>query len=381
MKSLLLIASLFIVFTINSQATIDKTMMSGGISRSYKLYVPAGYTGSSPVALVLNLHGLGSTSQQQMFYGDFRAIADTANFIIVHPQGTLESTMLGRTYWNAYFGGAVDDISFLSEMIDTISANYNIDINRIHSTGMSNGGYMSYALAAGLHDKIASIASVTGSMVNAFPVTPINTKPISILQIHGTADSTVKYLGDVNTKSIQNVLNYWISYNNATTTPIIDSLPNINTTDNSTAIRYTYGGGTDNTEVILYKVEGGEHTWPNALINIGVTNRDFDASRVIWDFFNKHQKVNTVGTKEIEAPKLVSIINDMANNRLLLQSQEVNSNLVYVIYDINGKKIGGNQLSENKTIIDTQSFPAGIYVIRVQEFNTTNVNSFKFVVR
>ncbi|MGK0436489.1 MAG: poly(3-hydroxybutyrate) depolymerase, partial [Flavobacteriales bacterium] len=59
MKSIFLIASLLLAFTINSQSTIDKTIMSGGIPRSYKLYIPAMYDGTSSVALVLNLHGRG----------------------------------------------------------------------------------------------------------------------------------------------------------------------------------------------------------------------------------------------------------------------------------------------------------------------------------
>ena len=103
MKKLLLLNLLFISSSYFSQTTIDKTIVSGGITRSYKLYIPAMYNGSTSVALVLNLHGLGSNSVQQMFYGDFRSIADTANFIIVHPQGTTSAT-LGSTYWNAYFG-------------------------------------------------------------------------------------------------------------------------------------------------------------------------------------------------------------------------------------------------------------------------------------
>ncbi|MFT4694933.1 MAG: polyhydroxybutyrate depolymerase [Urechidicola sp.] len=380
MKSIFLIASLLLAFTINSQSTIDKTIMSGGIPRSYKLYIPAMYDGTSSVALVLNLHGRGSNNLQQMFYGDFRTIADTANFIIVHPQGTYESS-LSANYWNAYFGGAVNDINFLAEMIDTISTHYNIDINRVHSTGMSNGGYMSLALAAGLNDKIASVASVTGSMTHTFPSSTVNTKSISVMQIHGTADSTVQYGGNRSSKSIQDVLNYWVSFNNTTSTPTIDSIPNTNTTDSSTAIRYTYGSGTDNTEVIHYKIIGGEHTWPNSAFITGVTNKDFDASKVIWAFFNKHQKVNTVGVKEIEKLNFVSLVNDIDNNRLILKNVLPNSKLDYVIYDMSGKIIERNQLVNEMNEVETQSFNSGMYVIRVIEVNSSRINSFKFVVK
>ncbi|MDG1175394.1 MAG: prolyl oligopeptidase family serine peptidase [Flavobacteriales bacterium] len=381
MKKLLLLNLLFISSSYFSQTTIDKTIVSGGITRSYKLYIPAMYNGSTSVALVLNLHGLGSNSVQQMFYGDFRSIADTANFIIVHPQGTTSAT-LGSTYWNAYFGGSVNDINFLSEMIDTISSNYNIDINRIHSTGMSNGGYMSLALAAGLNDKIASVASVTGSMTNIFPVTPTNTKSISVLQIHGTADSTVNYSGDVNSKSIQNVLNYWIGYNSTTTTPVIDSLADINTADNCTAIRYTYAGGNANTEVIHYKVIDGEHTWPNSLITIGVTNRDFDASKVIWAFFNKHQKVNTVGinTSLKNKIKVDFKYNSIFSEIYLTKTDDDNSEMIYSVFSMEGKLVAQGQFNEAKTIVLASSFNSGSYIIRVVEESSGAYASYKFVV-
>lgn len=367
-----------------SQTTIDKTIVSGGITRSYKLYIPAIYDGTSSVALVLNLHGLGSNSLQQMFYGDFRSIADTANFIIVHPQGTYESSTLMANYWNAYFGGTVDDISFLSEMIDTISANYNIDVNRIHSTGMSNGGYMSLALAAGLNDKIASVASVTGSMTISFPAVSnyVNTKPISVMQIHGTADSTVKYIGNASSISIPNLLNQWIGHNNTTSTPVIDSIANINTADNCTAIRYTYTGGNANTEVIHYKVVDGEHTWPNSAITIGVTNRDFDASKVIWAFFNKHQKVNTtnVSTNFKKELKVDFKYNSLINNIHLTKIGENNSEMVYSIYSMEGNLVVQGQFNETKKVIVTSSLNSGPYIIMVEEESSGVYASYKFIV-
>ena len=180
--------------------------------------------------------------------------------------------------------------------------------------------------------------------------------------------------------SIQNVINYWIGHNNTTSTPAVYSVPNINTSDGCTATRYTYGGGNNNTEVIHYKVTGGEHTWPNSAISIGVTNKDFDASKVIWAFFNKHQKVNTVSVKENVKPDLISLINDWNNNLLILESNVPNANLEYAIYDVSGKKVGGNRLTNSTSKVDTQVFNSGLYVIRVSEIGTLEVSSYKFVV-
>ena len=150
-------------FAGTSQQTITATITHDALQREYILYVPASYTGSNAVPLVFNFHGYTSNATEQMWYGDFRPIADTANFIIVHPNGMLDAT--GTTHFNVGWGGStIDDVGFTSALLDSISADYNINADRVYSTGMSNGGFMSYQLACQLSDKIAAIASVTGSM-------------------------------------------------------------------------------------------------------------------------------------------------------------------------------------------------------------------------
>src|SRR5207237_5527192 len=108
--------------------------------------------------------GYTSNNVEQFYYADFRGIADTADFLIVLPNGTLDG--LGQRYWNCFAtdGSGVDDIAFLNALTDTLQSLYNIDVNRIYSTGMSNGGFMSYALAGELSSRIAAIASVAGSV-------------------------------------------------------------------------------------------------------------------------------------------------------------------------------------------------------------------------
>ena len=146
-----------------SQQTINASITHGGLQRDYILYVPTSYSAATSAPLVFNFHGYTSNANEQMWYGDFRPIADTAGFIIVHPNGTLDNS--GTSHWNVGWGGStVDDIGFTESLIDNLSATYNIDNNRIYSTGMSNGGFMSYQLACELSDRIAAIASVTGSM-------------------------------------------------------------------------------------------------------------------------------------------------------------------------------------------------------------------------
>ena len=86
----------------------------------------------------------------------------------------------GNRFWNTFLGNSsVNDVGFIRDLLDTLQANYNIDQNRIYSTGMSNGGFMSYSLACQLNDRITAIASVTGSMIQSKlnacnPVRPVH---------------------------------------------------------------------------------------------------------------------------------------------------------------------------------------------------------------
>ena len=255
-----------------------------GLERSFNIFVPDTYNPSESVPLLFCLHGYGSNHDVIMEYTDFNTIASSENFIVVYPQGSL---LNGITHWNVggwTVGSFVDDIGFIDLIIDTISQTYSINSERIYSTGMSNGGYMSFLLACQLSEKIAAIASVTGSMT---PQTFYSCQPeraISVLQMHGTSDGVVPYGGNSAwTMGINTVINYWKNHNNCSSGPIIIDLPDINTSDNSTVQEITFSNGDNNTMVKHYKVNGGGHDW------FGVWgNRDINATELIWEFFSMY---------------------------------------------------------------------------------------------
>src|SRR5690606_31326782 len=115
-----------------AQTTISGSFDHGGITRTYSFYVPAAYIPGEAVPLLLNLHGLGTDGAYQEENGDFRPIADTANFIVVHPDGSFES-ITNQRFWNYgnVAGSTVDDVGFLEALIDTISAHHSINPNRV----------------------------------------------------------------------------------------------------------------------------------------------------------------------------------------------------------------------------------------------------------
>lgn len=293
-----------LLFSINSFAQVPSLLGSishDGLQRSYRLYVPAVYDGSESVPLVLNLHGYTSNAFQQELYGDFRRIADTANFIIVHPEGTQD--LSGSQFWNAFGSlSGVDDVGFLSALIDSISAQYNIDADRVYSTGMSNGGFMSYKLACELGNKITAIASVTGSMVQSQLSVCNPDHPTPIMQVHGTNDPTVLYNGNPAQQmvAIETLVDHWVQLNNCNPTADFTSLPDTNSADMCTAEHYVYSGGDNGTSVEFYKVLGGGHTWPGspAIIAFDVTNQDFSASIEIWRFFSQYTLTDVVSVED-----------------------------------------------------------------------------------
>jgi polyhydroxybutyrate depolymerase len=273
---------------IQAQPLVTGSITFGGISRDYRLYVPAIYNAGTPVPLVFNLHGYTSNNQQQEFYGDFRPIADTANFIIVHPNGTLDGG--GSRFWNTFgSGSAVDDLGFLTALLDHISSQYSIDADRVYSTGMSNGGFMSHDLACFRSERFAAIASVTGTMIAPRLSTCASLHPMPVMQIHGTADGTVPYTGGGGFVPVETLVDHWVDHNNCNPTPTVTNVPDIAPGDGCTVEHYVYSGGTSGSTVELYKVLGGGHTWPGATFNTGVTNQDIKASVEIWRFFSRYR--------------------------------------------------------------------------------------------
>ena len=183
----ILLLLLGFTFPISAQQTINGSITHDGIQRDYILYIPEIYDGSTAVPLVLNFHGFGSSASQQMFYGDFRDIADTEGFLLVHPEGT---SSIGDQFWNVGFPGnsssTIDDVGFTEALIDELATLYAIDLDRVYATGMSNGGFMSFLLACQLSEKIAAVASVTGSMTQDTFDDCNAQHPTPVLQIHGT---------------------------------------------------------------------------------------------------------------------------------------------------------------------------------------------------
>ncbi|HAP69736.1 MAG TPA: hypothetical protein DCR04_08430 [Flavobacteriales bacterium] len=363
--SLILLAFLSFCQAALSQSVV-KTILHDGLTREYRLYVPNVYDATEAVPLVFNLHGYTSEAFEQEVYGDFRPIADTANFILVHPNGTLDNS--GTRFWNA-FGSpleTVDDIGFLSALIDTIASDYNVDLNRVYSTGMSNGGFMSYTLACQLSNRIAAIASVTGTMVTSNLNACNAQHPMPVMQIHGTVDPTVPYNGNAQGfVAVEDLVDYWVAFNNCNPTAVETAVPDVDMTDGCTADRFVYSGGNAESSVELYRINGGAHTWPGTnpfFSTLGVTNQDFSASVEIWRFFSQYRLNELVGVEEVKNESSFSVYPNPSENVFTLQFEKV-ANRSIEIHNSAGQSV--KQFNTNSNSLELNLEESGMYLLTV----------------
>jgi polyhydroxybutyrate depolymerase len=170
-----------------------RTLTFGGIERNYRLHVPPSYDGTSPVPLVLNIHGLGSNADQQEGIAKMVAIGDAAGFIGVSPNGVNNAWNAGLCCGNP----DVDDVSFLRTVVEDVAGQAVIDRARIYVTGISNGGAMSQRLACEASELFAASAPL------AFPIPfePVTTcqpgRPIAVMTSMGLTDVLVSYTGGI----------------------------------------------------------------------------------------------------------------------------------------------------------------------------------------
>ena len=257
--------------------TNAQSLVHDGMNREYILYVPNSYDENSATPILFNFHGFGGSANQFISRADMRAEAELNSFILVYPQG---SCLDGVPHWNpCHIDGdnksSADDLGFFEAMVNEISSEYTVDMERIYAAGFSNGGMMAFGLANYKSDLIAAVASVSGSMLDCLE-TPSH--PMPVLHLHGTSDGVLPYNGDASFNSVQNTLDYWTNFNNTVSTPTI----NIDNTSGMTIEQYVYDQGDNSVSVEHYKYIGGEHTWFNE------TYQGQNASKLVWDFMSRY---------------------------------------------------------------------------------------------
>lgn len=373
-----------------AQQTIEYTITHDGLQREYILYVPASYTGIEPVPLLFNFHGFGGNAEEQMEWGDFRPIADSAGFLVVHPQGTDYN---GVTFWNiGQDTSIVDDIGFTAAMIDSIDEEYNIDRDRVYATGKSLGGFFSIHLAGQLSDKIAAISSVSGTMTQDMYNNMSPVHPTPFMHIHGTDDPLVPYNGNPVYLPVADVLDYWIGFNNCNTTPIITQLPDIDPNDGTTVERHVYDGGDNGSVVEHLKVIGGGHSWPGSNDPYPGTSFDINGSEEIWKFLSRYDingRITGIETGDIyKIPANFQLSQNYPNpfnpSTIISYSIPELADVKLTVYDITGQEVAqlvNEQLSRGNYQVEffANTLSSGVYFYKLDAGNYSQFKKMMLV--
>ena len=291
----------------DAPGSLRGSIVAGGLERAFRLYVPPSHDRTRPAPLVIALHGGGGTgaAMERLTVGGLNRLAVRDGFVVVYPDGV-------DRHWNDGRGVAeyrshrenIDDVGFVTALIDHLAQTQGIDRNRVYATGISNGGLFSQRLARELAPRIAAIGVVAVSMSDKIALMRAPTRPISVLLMSGTEDPLVPWAGgDIgfpgSSRKVGKVLSVaktvaaWAALNRCTPPPAVSWEPDRDPRDGTRVRREAHGPCSEGTEVVLYAVEGGGHTWPGGWQYlperlVGRTSRDIDANEVIWSFFRRH---------------------------------------------------------------------------------------------
>jgi polyhydroxybutyrate depolymerase len=257
----------------------------GGQVRTYRLFKPQKLDVQNPAAMVVLLHACQSTGDQFASITHFDEQAGAAGIVAAYPDGLANFGPGFNHCWNEFLDPTLtDDLTFLSQLIDQLTKDLPIDKNRIFVAGLQSGGHMAYTLACAIPERIAAIASISGGM----PVDDRRAlmrcsdnkraKPVSVLEMHGTADSFIPYEGggQLSAPPILDVVKYWATVDGCAADPSVNQSGITKTT--------LWKPCSGNSEVRLDTVTGGHNTWFGSTLD--PVPGEPKASAAAWDFFN-----------------------------------------------------------------------------------------------
>ena len=267
------------------------SLVSSGRKREYLLYVPVSYDSTKPTPLVISMHGAALWGAAQKETSQWNKVAEAQGFIVVYPSGAAGD---GPRVWSMdgwRHPSQMPDVRFISELIDTLEASYNIDPTRIYANGLSNGGGMSFVLSCAMSNRIAAVGMVAAAQLLPWSWCR-DSQPVPVIAFHGTADRFTPYNGGkvwIAPKPFPSVPTWtanWARRNRCSPNPIDSAVARDVT-------RRTYTNCADGAAVVLYTIDGGGHTWPGGKPMpewfVGSTSRSIDATSLMWAFFRGHR--------------------------------------------------------------------------------------------
>jgi polyhydroxybutyrate depolymerase len=277
---LFLLGTLSMAVPVSAQDGVTGTLEHDGTARTYYLHISAAYDGSTPVPLVIALHGTSSSGRALAALTGLDAAADEQGFIVVYPNA--DGSAWGEDPTDP---AAPDDLAFIPALIDQLAQTYAIDPARVYLTGMSSGGLMAYRLACALPERFAAVAVVGPLMwerhAEACPAEAA--APVNMLIIHGTDDIFYTHTRHVYESlwsaerpvilGVDETVGFWVKRDGC----------NLLDAEMSDQTRL-FSSCADGSRVAFYDVQGGRGSWARTgdykLNRFGI-----DATAMILDFF------------------------------------------------------------------------------------------------
>jgi polyhydroxybutyrate depolymerase len=252
------------------------SVASGGQERTFQLYVPPSYDGTREMALVLNFHGLGSNGAEQQFYSGLVPVAEREGFLVASPDGINRAWLITP---------GVNDITFTRDLVAAIAEFACVDLDRVYATGMSNGGFMSAALACFAGDVVAAVAPVAGMTGTS----ELCGEPVPFIEFHGTEDRVVPYEPGIlaptggSFAGVPVLMEAWAEFNGCAGDPREEEV------GDSVVFREYQGCDVPTGH---YVIDGGGHTWPGAIAveRLGATTQEISATEIAWAFFEANPR-------------------------------------------------------------------------------------------
>ncbi|MGZ4692203.1 MAG: alpha/beta hydrolase family esterase [Acidimicrobiales bacterium] len=290
----------------------DLTLDVSGVQRQYRLFIPASAATGTPLPMTFNIHGLTSNIAEQVAVSGFETLADTEGFMVATPQG------LGDK-WEFPNQPSNKDLPFFKAMIDAVGAATCLDLARVYSAGISNGGIMSSILACQMGDQIAAVGLVSGIRQ---PTNCSTDRPMPVMVFWGKQDNVLPYYGGLGPlltglgrggtdgtvpppptappadlqgfPPVEQVVGEWAAHDGCRADPTVLT---VGSADSDVEER-VFTDCTPESSVRFFVVSDGGHTWPGSPVLKGVndpssplhqmmatTTYEVDASAAIWAFF------------------------------------------------------------------------------------------------
>jgi len=371
--------------TVNAQINVQDSLEHQDLQRKYIVHLPPDYTPDSMLPVVMVLHGGSGNYQSVQGFTQMNPVSNQNDFLAVYPQG-IGVAPPGYSWADGRNTSAdqagIDDVGFISKLVDSLTVDYNIDTARVYVCGFSNGGFMTQRLACEIPHLFAAVGGLGCSMDIDLIESCSPGQAVPMAYFAGTSDPEVPYAGGAMNNpvvtpvvAVDTAVQFWVDNNNCQTAEPLVNIPNTVESDNSTVEFYKYSDCDCNAEVHFYKILNGGHTWPGVPIPqfplLGNTNEDIHASFQLWDFFSQHALCTTVADlRDTEENYRVSVFPNPVKDVLYIDSPRRIGSIK--LYNAVGKEV----MNEKASKINIETLPSGIYILLIQ-FDQGKRRTFK----